>query len=123
MRVDAWEAVGCQQTILHLVSTVGHGIGLGKQWAISDGNAGAFHTSFYAKLEALRSLDWAAIRATDWRSKTHQKSAEFLIADFFPWACIQEIGCYNAAVAREVEELLKNQSVRPAIKVRSNWYY
>ncbi len=41
-------------------------------------------------------MDWAAIRATDWRGKTHQKSAEFLVADFFPWTGIHAIGCHNS---------------------------
>jgi hypothetical protein len=75
---------GCQRTIVHMVSSVETGIGLGQAWAVSDGNAGAFHTWFGSTLDAIKTLDWAAIRATDWRGKTHQKSAEFLVAEFFP---------------------------------------
>ena len=54
---------GCQETIVHLVSSVGVAVGLGQAWAISDGNAGAFHTYFDSTLDALEGLDWPAIRA------------------------------------------------------------
>ena len=114
---------GCQRSIVHLVSTVAMGVGLARAWAISDGNAGTFHTSFYAALDAIETLDWPAIRATDWRGKTHQKSAEFLVADFLPWAGIQEIGCHNAVVAGRVQTLLHNQMHRPVVTVQPNWYY
>ena len=76
---------GSQRTILHLVSRVCVGVGLERAWAISDGNAGAFHSSFYNTLKGLNSLDWQAIRAMDWQQKSHQKQAEFIVADFFPW--------------------------------------
>ena len=52
---------GCQQTILHLVSTLTAGISQNRPWAISDGNAGAFHAAFSTDLLALDGLDWAAI--------------------------------------------------------------
>jgi len=71
----------------------------GKDWAISDGNAGAFHTSFYRDLKELKNLDWKSIRATSWQGMTHQKSAEFLVADFFPWPAFHAIGCHNREVA------------------------
>ncbi len=114
---------GCQKSIVHLVSTVAMGIRLERAWAISDGNAGAFHTFFYAELDAINILDWRAIKARDWRGKTHQKSAEFLIADFFPWTGVQEIGCHNLAVTTQVRMLLQDQAHRPIVNVKSNWYY
>ena len=114
---------GCQRTIIHLVSRVIAGIGPGRTWAVSDGNAGAFHTLFQSSLEAIKSLDWAAIRATDWQGKTHQKSAEFLVADFFPWTGFQTVGCHNSTIAKEVQTLLNHQPHQPAISVEPGWYY
>jgi hypothetical protein len=114
---------GCQRTIVHLVSSVQASVGLGRAWAVSDGNAGAFHTWFGSTLDALKTLDWAAIRATDWRGKTHQKSAEFLVAEFFPWAGIHAIGCHNNGVAKQVRELLDSQHHRPTVTVEPTWYY
>lgn len=114
---------GCQRTILHLVSRVSVGIAMDRAWAVSDGNAGAIHTWFGATLDAIKTLDWEAIRATDWRGKTHQKSAEFLVADFFPWTGIHAIGCHNSEVARQVQDLVGSQPHRPAVTVEPAWYY
>ena len=114
---------GCQKSVVHLVSTVAAGIATGKAWAVSSGNAGAFHTTFASNLAALDDLDWAAIRATQWQGMQHQKSAEFLVADSFPWSSIQEIGCHNSTTAAKVSELLANVAHQPAVAVRKNWYY
>jgi len=114
---------GCQDTIVHFVSTVAVGIALGRAWAISDGNAGASYTSFSSELSALESLDWDAIRATSWKGRTHQKSAEFLVADFFPWTAVHKIGCHNGAVANQVTALLREHAHRPLVETRSEWYY
>ena len=114
---------GCQRSILHLVSTVAEGLATGKPWAISSGNAGAYHTTFESKVEALDALDWDAIRATQWQGKQHQKMAEFLVRDFFPWNAIRQIGCFNSGVATKVEEMLKQVKHRPTVEVKSSWYY
>lgn len=109
---------GCQETIVHLVSTVGTGIGLKKVWAVSDGNAGAWHTLFFGTLTAIDALDWDAIRATNWRGKTHQKSAEFLVADFFPWAAIHRIGCYHQKIVSQVKKLLQSKLHQPVVECK-----
>lgn len=114
---------GCQSTIVHLVSTLAVGIGQNKPWAISDGNAGAFHTTFSSNLAALGGLDWAAIRATQWQGKTHQKSAEFLLADFFAWSGFEAVACHNAQVAQQVQNMLSTQVHRPTVHVEPTWYY
>ncbi len=114
---------GCQKTILHLVSVVEFAIGLGRAWSVSDGNAGAFHTCFYSDLIAIKLLDWSAIRATSWQGKQHQKAAEFLVADFFPWTGIEKIGCHNSSVAARVSAMLEDQSHRPMVKTEPLWYY
>ena len=114
---------GCQKSIVHLVSTMAAGIATGKAWAVSSGNAGAYHTTFSAKLDALDTLDWAAIRATQWQGMQHQKSAELLVADSFPWTAIKEIGCQNSATADKVRLVLADAAHRPAVAVKTNWYY
>lgn len=114
---------GSQRTILHLVSRVCVGVGLERAWAISDGNAGAFHSSFYNTLKGLNSLDWQAIRAMDWQQKSHQKQAEFIVADFFPWTGFHAIGCYNNVVAEQVQDLLSTHHHRPEVQVQPGWYY
>lgn len=116
-------APGCQRTILHLVSTIAAGISQKRSWAISDGNAGASYTSFYADLAVLAELDWAAIHAMQWQDKIRQKSAEFLLADFFAWTNIHTIGCQNNQTALQVRKLLSDQAHCPTVSVKPNWYY
>ena len=114
---------GCQRTILHLVSTLAVGIAINRPWAVSDGNAGSFYATFDNQTLAIATLDWDAIGATDWRGKTHQKSAEFLVAYFFPWSGIRQIGCQNSTVAREIADVLRKHAHCPAVEVKPEWYY
>ena len=122
-RGNTGRAPGCQRTIIHLVSTVATGISQNRPWAISDGNAGAFHATFSSSLAALAGLDWAAIRATQWQGRTHEKSAEFLLADLFDWAGFHAIGCHNDETAQQVQNMLTGHAHRPVVSVEPNWYY
>lgn len=54
---------------------------------------------------------------------THQKSAEFLLADFVPWSAITAIACHSAETAQRVTESLSNAAHVPKIVVRTDWYY
>lgn len=115
---------GCQKQIVHLVSTMQIATGLGREWAFSNGNAGAFLTDFFADVASLTELDWAIINSPDWGGeRRHRKQAEFLLADFFPWAAVRAIGCYNSGTKQEVETLLQGQVNPPKVVVRSDWYY
>ena len=117
------KAPGCQKEIVHLVTTLANARGLGREWAISDGNAGAEHTTFSDDINSLEALNWTAIRATQWQGLTHEKSAEFLVAEFFEWSAIVAIGCHNDTVKRQVEALLAKYPHRPQVKVQPSWYY
>ncbi|MGY5951263.1 type II toxin-antitoxin system toxin DNA ADP-ribosyl transferase DarT [Stenotrophomonas maltophilia] len=116
---------GCQNTIVHLVTNTDTLIAIGRQWAISDGNASASHTSFFSDVAALDQLNWNAINATYWSGQQHQKCAEFLVKDFVPWSAISHIGCYDANVAAQVEATLDSVSAshRPQVIVKREWYY
>lgn len=115
--------VGCQRTIVHLVSTMAVGIATGRRWAVSTGNAGAYHTTFDDHLMAVSMLDWDSINAHQWSGRQHQKQAEFLLADFYPWQGFHAIGCHNADTARQVSNLLAGIEHRPAVSVQPGWYY
>lgn len=73
---------GCQQDIVHLVSSVATGVNSGNDWVIADGNAGARHTNFSNEIASLGELNWNAINARWWNTVHHHKQAEFLVADF-----------------------------------------
>lgn len=122
-RGNTGRPAGCQSTIIYLVSSVAACIGTGHRWAISSGNAGAFHTTFSSDVAALDALDWAAIRATDWKGKPHQKSAEFLLADHFPWSATKEIGCQNQSVVNDVLALVATAAHSPPVSIQRSWYY
>ena len=122
-RGNTGRPAGSQRTIVHLVSTLATGISQNRPWAISDGNAGAFHATFSADLASLAGLDWAAIRATQWQGRTHEKSAEFLIADFFDWSGFQAVGCQNEATAQQVQNMLMQTVHRPTVNIEPHWYY
>lgn len=114
---------GCQSSIVHLVSTLAAAIATGKDWAVSSGNAGAYHSTFDNRLSAVGSLDWTAIRADQWQGIQHQKQAELLVADFFPFAEIRAIGCYDATAEAQVNKILVKSKHKPLVKVRHGWYY
>ena len=114
---------GCQHRIVHLVSTMAVGIGINKSWAVSSGNAGAYHTVFYSSVSSLDVLDWRAIHANDWRGKTHQKSAEFLATDFFPWTGFEKVVCYSSEIASTVKEFTRSTHHQPLVEVNRKWYY
>jgi hypothetical protein len=114
---------GCQRDIVHLVSTVADGIALGRPWAISDGNAGSDHADFESDVAALDGLDWEAIRTTDWQRRTHEKSAEFLVADSYDWTAIRWVGCHDARAAAKVNSLLVAAKHQPEVLSKPNWYY
>lgn len=122
-RGNTGKPVGCQRTIVHLVSTVGNALAKAKDWALSDGNAGAYHSLYFKDLAELGNLDWEAIRATNWQGRTHQKAAEFLVADFFPWSAVVSIGCMDSAVAAQVEDIVGKEGNIPIVSVKRDWYY
>lgn len=117
------KTAGCQSSIVHLVTSVARLVALGRAWAVADGNAGAAHTGFRADLAAIDDLNWKAIRAHQWQGLTHQKSAEFLVADTVPWAAIGMIACHNAKTATRVTQCLAQAGHAPSVVVCPDWYY
>lgn len=115
---------GCQKSIVHLVSTAGQGIALGRDWAISDGNAGAAYTDFSNDAANFNNLDWEIIRSLNWSGdRLHKKQSEFLVADFFPWTSIIQISCHNDVTSHEVSQLTQGLPHAPLIRTEPSWYY
>jgi hypothetical protein len=120
---------GGQGPIVHLVAdlqrTIGWAESEGRPWAFSDRNAGAGYANFYGSLDALGRLDWAAIRARDWRAPAIKegKQAEFLVYESFPWVRVERIGVHNETVAQRVRQIVADAEHRPPVAVRPDWYY
>lgn len=124
-RGNTGRAPGCQKEIVHLVSSMEIALGLGRDWAFSNGNAGAYLTDFFADVSQLAELDWGIIQSNDWAGEFRRgkKAAEFLVADFFAWEGVRLVGCHNATIAQQVHEILAGSVNAPAVKIRQDWYY
>jgi len=95
------------------------------RWAFSNGNAGAFVTRFYSDLSDLDRVDWAAVRAADWRDLAvkERKQAEFLVYESFPWKLVERIGVLSTRAANQVDEAVAGADHQPVVKVEPAWYY
>ena len=98
-------------------------IDVGHRWAFSDVGAGAVYVDFYDNLDDLHLLNWPTIKSNSWGGKVPQKTAEFLVADRFPWSHILQIGCFDSVVATEVAKLLAGMPNAPTVGVRKDWYF
>ncbi|WP_041438031.1 type II toxin-antitoxin system toxin DNA ADP-ribosyl transferase DarT [Thermus scotoductus] len=96
-------------------------------WALSLGNAGAYHTEFRCSLESLDELDWKAITAHDFRDPDvkERKQAEFLIKDAFPFALVERIGVRTRQTFNRVQSLLSNikNAKCPKVSIQWDWYF
>lgn len=124
-RGNTGRPVGCQRDIVHLQTSVAAAVGLGRAWAFSNGNAGAYHADFFNRLDLLATLDWNIIGSTDWGGdvRRHRKASEFLVKDFFEFNAFHTIGCHNADSLKRVSQFLAGTPFAPAVEVRAEWYY
>ncbi len=120
---------GGQSPIIHLVSPLKDVVKYCDQndikWAFTATNAGATYTQFYGDLSDLGEISWKAVSATDFRDPEIKegKQAEFLVFDFFPWALVSGIGVQNQAICDRVRIALERTDQKPAVNVKSDWYY
>jgi hypothetical protein len=118
-----------QQPIVHLQADLRAVVQWAQEqqinWAFSTSNAGARYASFYASLDNLHEVNWAAIAATDFRSTVVQdgKQAEFLVYNRFPWKLIEKVGVHNQTVKDEVVKTLASADFVPSISHEPNWYF
>lgn len=114
---------GCQRSIVHLVGRMMPATQLGRDWAISDGNAGSYYPTYGSSIEFLDSLDWDAINARIWKGRQHQKMSEFLVRDFLPWNLVEGIGVFDAAAEANVRDAIAGSRHQPTVTIQPDWYY
>ena len=113
---------GGQDEIVHLVSSVGTAIALGKPWAFTDRHADLGYALYFNSLSDLSEVDWSVMPLDYWAGDAKEKrQAEFLVHESFPWSAVEHIGVRSAAVAAKVEALLAG--VTPPVAVHPAWYY
>jgi hypothetical protein len=120
---------GGQQPIVHLESdlhkVVQWAMAIGRRWAFSLSDAGAFYTQFRAELAQLDEINWDAVAATDFRPADvkEAKQAEFLVQDSFPWHLVERIGVHSQAIVPRVASAMQGAAHRPVIEIKRDWYY
>ncbi|OEZ80826.1 hypothetical protein JAB8_51030 [Janthinobacterium sp. HH106] len=116
--------VGCQTGILHLVSDVLRGSSLGRQWAVSDGNAGSAYPTFSNAPGVLDTVNWAIIKSNQWAGpRMNAKQTEFLVADFYPITSFTSIGCNTEQTAATTRAILFQHGIQIEVNVLPHWYY
>jgi hypothetical protein len=120
---------GGQTPIIHLQADL-HEVVMnanrhGLRWAFSNSNAGARYTNFFASLEQLEQVDWAAVRASDFRDSRIKdgKQAEFLVFDYFPWTWVEKVGVTNQTVLEQVKSTLAGATHNPPASCEPGWYF
>src|SRR6185369_2606728 len=114
---------GCQESIVHLRTTVAAAIAVGNEWAFSDASAAAGYPDFFDDVRALDKLDWEAINAKYWSGRATAKAAEFLVHGSFPLSAFTYVGCHNPEIVTKVSKLVGGNTNPPTMEVRRDWYY
>ena len=120
---------GGQAPIVHLVADLRKTVRWAEEsslrWAFTLSNAGAAFFEDRSTLDDLGDIDWAAVKARDWRDpevKEH-KQAEFLVESRFAWQLVSRIGVMTEAIRRQVADALAESEHRPRVEVQRTWYY
>lgn len=97
----------------------------GIRWAFSDRNAGGYLAQFFDSVDDLDKVNWAAVRATDFRDIVVKegKQAEFLLWECFPWELIEKIGVIDAKHSAAIHGALAKATRLPRVSVECGWYY
>lgn len=118
-----------QEFIVHLEADLLHAIEWAKKnnrrWAFTLSNAGATYFEDRCNLLQLSEIDWSAIQTNDWRGnqKREGKQAEFLVEYCFPWELVERIGIHSGKIYQQVTNAFTEDCHRPAIDIKSEWYY
>ncbi len=119
---------GGQEPIVHLELDM-HGVIEwatidGVRWAFTPRNAAAFYNvEYFASIEHLDKIDWAAVLATEWAGVKEAKQAEFLVHERLPWELVSAIGVCTQATLDQASRALASATYRPSVTIRRDWYY
>ncbi len=87
-----------QGPIIHLEADLNEVVAwaesVGRKWAFSTSNAGAYYATFNCALSELERVDWDAVASKDFREPLVKegKQAEFFVQESFPWSLVSRIG-------------------------------
>lgn len=118
---------GGQETIVHLVSSVGRAIGSGRPWAFTNRHAELAYAEYFDSIEEEEDrVDWSVMPLTYWADSEETKEkrqAEFLVHDWFPFNSIEEIGVRSTTVGQQVKNILRDTGFNPRVSLQPSWCY
>lgn len=130
---------GDHRDLVYFVSDVGHMVGAGVPFAISDRNAAKALADFTndpsvlgdLAMEAPRSdfVDWPLMRATMWNNtladgeRMERRMAEFLVHGEVPFNLVRRVAVRSEAHKARVERLFDSAGVGMTLMVKPDWYY
>jgi hypothetical protein len=100
-----------------------------RRWAFTLSNAGAYYFEDRCDPALLGEINWEAVAANHWSGGgisprvKEDKQAEFLVERSFPWHLVERVGVHSREVAQHVAAVIQGASHRPAIEIRTDWYY
>ena len=95
----------------------------GRRWAFTLSNAGSSYFKDRCDLAQLDEIEWAAVRARNWRDCKEGKQAEFLVERSFPWTLVRRVGVRSSRVQDQAREAMRAANHQPAVELRREWYY
>ncbi|MCC6948299.1 MAG: DUF4433 domain-containing protein [Bradyrhizobiaceae bacterium] len=116
-----------QEPVIHLEADLKRAVEWanrrGRRWTFTDINAANRAADFFADLDDLTNLDWAAINTHNWKACRDHKMAEFLMQDQFPWELVERIGVFSEPIGAQVIRAFAEANHRPPVNVKRAWYY
>jgi len=94
-----------------------------RRWAFTLSNAGAYYFEDRGDLAQIDEIDWEAVAARSWQRRREGKQAEFLLEHSFPWQLVERIGVQSSAIQGQAVAALPASSHKPAVEIRTDWYY
>ncbi|MCF8057201.1 MAG: DUF4433 domain-containing protein [Desulfocapsa sp.] len=94
-----------------------------KRWAFTLSNAGAYYFEDRSDLAQLAEINWDAVHAHNWVNCKEGKQAEFLVEHSYPWHLVERIGVWSQNIFQQVVNALPASGHRPAVEIKSDWYY
>lgn len=98
-------------------------------WCFTDGNAAKRITRFYNDLKDIESIDWTAIKSTDFgpdcgdEDRVRKKHAEFLVKGRLPATIMSHIAVIDKNVKGEVETILAKNRLSIEVLVQPKFYF
>jgi len=116
---------GGQTEVVHLVSSIGTVLNANRDWFFTDRHADLGYSLQKDNLSEINVLDWHAIRANYWADSDIKelKQAEFLVYDFLPWTCVEQISVLDNTILQRVQNIINSSSHHPNITIEPDWYY